>query len=98
MLVVRVVLGLVLVLVVLVVRVVRVMVEVEAFDFERDLKLHNVFYSLCVGCLLVVVGMVLVMLVVGEVVIVKVEVAVNNAVVVDSLISSCSTFLIAVLT
>ena len=49
-LVVRVVLGLVLVLVVLVVRVVRVMFEVEAFDFERDLKLHHVFHSLCVGC------------------------------------------------
>jgi hypothetical protein len=42
--------------------------------------------------------MVLVMLGVGVVVIVKVVVAVNNAVVVDSLISSCSIFLIAVLT
>ena len=32
-----------------VVRVVRVVVEVEAFNFERDLNLHHVFHSLCVG-------------------------------------------------
>ena len=47
--VVRLVLGLVLVLVVRVVRVVRVVVEVEAFDFESDMKLYHVFHSLCVG-------------------------------------------------
>ena len=83
------------VVLVVVVRVVRVVVEVEAFDFERDLKLYHVFHSLCVGSCISVgregfgnVG-------VGLVVIVKVVLAVNNAVVVDSFISPCSIFLIA---
>ena len=86
---------LVLVVRVVLVLVVRVVVEVEAFYFERDLKLYHVFHSLCVGSCIGGgregfgnVG-------VGVVVIVKVLVAVNNAVVVDRLISPCSIFLMA---
>ena len=81
-LVVRVVLGMVLVLVV---RLVRVVVEVLAFDFERDLKLHHVFHSLCVDTCISGGREGFGNVWVGLVVIVKVVLAVNNAFVFDSL-------------